>query len=144
MHLPLDCQMNVNRSILSIGLIFMLLAAMAPNLVAQHRASSPAKPHSCEDALLYLDMIALEARKFSQGYIIVIARLGQRENSMRLNKKRLKSANAYLGGKVENKIVAAYGERAKGFGQLEFYVNGKLLYVLAYPRNVIIDCSGLG
>jgi len=86
----------------------------------------------------------LEARKDKGSNIIVVARFGDGEKFQSLNQRRLKDVVSYLKTKAENKIVAASGERIKGYGRLEFYVSGKLLYVIAYPRQGIIDCRDIG
>ena len=100
--------------------------------------------HNCEDALALLDNTALEARKDSQTSIIVIARLGPGERSRSLNGKRLTPVMDYLRSKAANPLVGASGERMKGYGRIEFYVAGKLFYVLAYRKNRLIDCGGMG
>ena len=133
--------MRVHMRIFLTLLNFIWLTNMNPLLLAQNASATP---NNCEDALLHLDVTALEARKEREGYIIVIARLGDGEKSQRLSQRRLKAATDYLRSKARNKVVAAHGERLKGFGRLELYVGGRLLYSLAYPRNGIIDCRGLG
>jgi hypothetical protein len=100
--------------------------------------------HNCEDALALLDNTALEARKDSQTSVIVIARLGTGERSRSLNGRRLAPVMDYLRRKAANPLVGAAGGRVRGYGRIELYVAGKLFYVLAYRRNRLIDCSGIG
>ena len=90
-----------------------------------------------------LENAALEAREDKESFIIVVARVGDGEKSRSLNLKRLRSAIPYLESRAGNKIVAASGEKLRGYGRLELYVSGKLLYVIAFPKNRLIDCSGL-
>jgi hypothetical protein len=108
------------------------------------QADEPARPNVCEDALALLETAAVDARKDKVGYIIVVARLGNGEKSQSLNQKRLKSALPYLESRAGNKVVAASGEKVSGYGRLELYVSGRLLYVIAFPKNRLIDCSGIG
>ena len=132
------------KTILLIWLLLLWLASVTPGLIAQSRMTAiQAEPNNCEDALAILDYTALEARKNNESYMIVIARLGRGERSQTLSHRRLKAAMDNLSRKVNNKIVAAYGERVNAYGRLEFYVGGKLLYVLVYPKNGIIDCRDL-
>ena len=95
--------------------------------------------------MLYLDNSASEAGKDSEGHIIAVARLGDDEQSVRLNQRRLGFVRNYLVNRRGwNKLVIAVGERVKGGGRVELYVGGKLLYVLRYPRRGLISCADLG
>lgn len=133
------------QTILSILLIIICLINANSPLIAQNRLGDvPAKPHNCEDALAILDFATLEAQKDKERSLIVIAHLGDSEKSSSLNWRRLKDVRENLSEKGMHQIVMASGERVKGFGRLEFYVGGKLLYVIAYPRNGRIDCRSLG
>jgi hypothetical protein len=103
-----------------------------------------AKPDNCEVALLYLDNSTLEAGKDSESHIIAIARLGDGERSVRLDRRRLEFVRDYLlNQRGWNNIVTASGERVKGYGRVELYVSGKLLYVLQYPKRGVISCADL-
>jgi hypothetical protein len=126
-------------------LTFFLISGLnQPSTAQSNPWVNPTRPNNCEDALALLDETALEARKNKESNIIVVARLGDGEKFQSLNRRRLKDVVEYLKGKAENMIVAASGERVKGYGRLEFYVSGKLLYVIAYPRRGIIDCRDIG
>jgi hypothetical protein len=141
--------MNINNSrrlILICGLLAFCLICVSPALAAQDKVrGNQAKPDSCEVAMLYLDNSASEAGKDSEGHIIAVARLGDDEQSARLNRQRLEFVGNYLiNGRGWNKIVIAVGERVRGKGRVELYVGGKLLYVLRYPRRGLISCADLG
>lgn len=106
---------------------------------------SPAEPIDCEVALVYLDQLASRVHKAKDPYLIVVARLGRAEKSEKVSWIRLNAVKSYLSDRLQGTtIVTAAGERVKGYGQLEFYVGGRLLYVLPYRRNANVDCSGLG
>ena len=132
------------RLILGLVLILCMTEISQPPAAQTNVKGGQARPNVCEDALALLEMAALEARKDKESYIIAVARLGDGEKSQSLNVKRLKSALPYLESRAGNKIVAASGEKVSGYGRLELYVSGRLLYVIAFPRNRLIDCSGLG
>ena len=114
-------------------------------ILINQTVSAQTKPvigSTCEDALALLDTAALDAMKDPDSYIIVIARLGDRERSTALNQRRLKAVLERLNDKARNKVAGASGARVSGSGRVEIYVGGKLLYVLSYSRNGIIDCRG--
>ena len=101
---------------------------------------SPKEPVNCEVANIYTDMTAHLARTSGGTYLIVVARLGDGEQSRRLNTSRLKHVRDFLGNnRGVTKIVTAEGERKRGYGQLEFYVRGELLFTLPVRRNKNID-----
>jgi hypothetical protein len=97
--------------------------------------------HNCEDALAILDNAGVEAAKDQDASIIVIARLGSGETGKALNARRLAPVMRYLKGKATNPLVSGSGARVKGYGRIEVYVAGKLVNILAYKRNRLIDCG---
>jgi hypothetical protein len=113
------------------------------NIPPEERAipyCSPKEPPNCEVANIYTDMAAYLARESENTYLIVIARLGDGEKSRRLNASRLKHVHTFLSNnRGVMKMVIAQGERKKGYGQLEFYVGGNLLFTLPVGRNKNID-----
>lgn len=128
-----------------IGFLILLLIGSNKFTHAQdNRWLNPTRPNNCEDALALLDTAAVDALTDVKSSIIVIARLGDREKSQKLNQRRLEAAVDRLKEKARNNVVGATGGRVQGLGRLELYVGGKLLYVIAYPRNGIIDCRDLG
>jgi hypothetical protein len=80
--------------------------------------------------------VAVDAGK--QGLIILIARLGDGETSRVFNRRRLHNLSTYLNyiREIPNKrIITAEGERVRGSGPVEVYVNGKLMIVFTVGRN---------
>ena len=127
-----------------VWLLLVLFLCVSPNSVSQIRGEYiPTRAHNCEDGLLILDMTLIEGQKDKESQFIVIAHLGDSERSQRLNQKRLRDVMSYFKQKGESRVVLASGGRVKGLGRLELYVSGKLLYVLAFPKNGHIDCRGL-
>jgi hypothetical protein len=137
---------RVRRAILPFCLAVGCLIGATPGLTKQSKLTvGQSRPNNCEDAQLYLDMSAVEAGKVGGDPIIAIARLGDGERSLGLNWRRLGFARDYLiNRRGWDNIVAASGERVKGYGRVELYVGGKLLYVLLYPKRGQISCAGLG
>lgn len=130
---------------MKVSLLILLLIGANQLARAQNEPwLNPTRPNKCEDALSLLDTAAVDAQTDVENSIIVIARLGDSEKSQKLNQRRLKAAAERLRDKARNNVVAAVGGRVKGYGRLELYVGGRLRYVIAYPRNGIIDCRGLG
>jgi hypothetical protein len=78
------------------------------------------------------------------GVVIAIARLGDGETARRLNGRRLYNLRVHFTdyGFASERLIAAEGERAKGFGRVELYVGGKLFDVLLVHRNkdLCVDC----
>ena len=101
---------------------------------------SPKEPANCEVANFYLDNAAMRARALGEAHLIVIARLGDGEKSRQLNVSRLKVVENFLSNwRGVRKVMTAEGERVRGYGRLEFYVGGALLYTLPVRRNKNLD-----
>jgi len=100
---------------------------------------SPKDPVECEVANLYLDDARIRALEIPGSYLIVIARLGSGEISRQLNLSRLTAVDTYLKRNPVTRFVTAEGARTEGLGRLEFYVDGKRLYVLPIKKNGRLD-----
>jgi hypothetical protein len=132
------------RATFIVWLLLVLFLCVSPKSVAQIRGEyTPTRAHNCEGALAILDMTLIEGQKDKESRFIVSAHLGDSEGSQRLNRKRLRDVMSYFRQKGESRVVLASGERVKGLGRLELYVSGKLLHLLAFPKNGFIDCRGL-
>jgi hypothetical protein len=105
---------------------------------------------NCETNLLLQDIVvsaALQQTK-QNGVLIVIARSGSGEDSRELMRRRIYNVRQYFKERgrrlAPEKVVIAEGERVKGNGRLEYYLGGKLLQQLLFPRNHFIchSCCG--
>ncbi len=71
--------------------------------------------------------------------IIAIARLGEGETQNKLNWRRLHNVKVYLTEYSFNRdpktLILAQGERAKGYGRIEFYLDGRLVDVMGIKQN---------
>lgn len=99
---------------------------------------------ACEVNGAYLDALTQEARSRSER-VFVIARLGKRESSRALNRRRLHMVRNHLvmSGRLQKDfVVFAEGDRADHEGRLEFYLGSRLYLVsLAEPGNdVCLTC----
>lgn len=118
--------------------------------VAQDRPAdtSVAKsvPGNCEANSADLDDLrnaALEGTG-TDGVIIAIARLGNRETLRVHNRRRLQAIKNYLTrhGVPAQRIITAEGERISGYGRVELYLVGKLRTILlANPNKALcVEC----
>jgi len=78
--------------------------------------------------------------------IVVVARLGNKETRPELNRRRLQNVRAYwteyLIEEYRRKpetVGMVEGETVDGYGRLEFYVGGKLVWVLKVRHNSDMD-----
>jgi len=104
---------------------------------------------NCEMGLQYQeDIIRAAVEQLERGgVLIVVARLGDSENSRELNRRRLYNVREYLrerGRLAADRIVVAEGERVRGYGRLEYYLGGRLFEQLLFRRNGYIchSCCG--
>lgn len=104
---------------------------------------SPKEPIGCEVFLLYLEDALMRVQTAPNSYLIIIARLGDGENSGRLNTYRLKLLDNYLSRWRPVKYITAEGKKVKGYGRIEIYVGGKLLYEVPFKKgdNLKSFCS---
>lgn len=94
------------------------------------------RPTNCEFHIATLDAAHNKAGKDTM--VIVIARLGDREQRRDLNRRRLHNVRAYLRDFAERDsktIITGEGDRVKGYGRVELYVEGKLFYTLMIKPN---------
>jgi len=90
-----------------------------------------------EDSKAALDFLAQNAGK--DKLIILIARLGDKESSLRLNKRRLRTIRLYLEntrGVTTQRIITATGDHVSGRGRVEAYLDGKLFMVFTLSHNL--------
>ena len=138
---------------------FFFLFCTALSIAAQTEESFPTrqpnefvdvKPYYCWFNQVYLDNISQNIP--SDKPLIIIARLGDKDLKPKLNKRRLHNIRAYLTQAVgeqfrrdQQTIILAEGEPIKGFGQVEFYLDGRLIEILKARQNSdlgVADCYG--
>lgn len=102
------------------------------------------EPARCADRTAKLQGISEDTSP--DELITVVGRLGDGDIRADLNWRRLANVRAYwtefLPKEHRRKpatVLLIQGERVKGYGQLEFYVEGKLVWVLKVARNSDVD-----
>ena len=96
---------------------------------------------NCERSLAYQDIVVSEALEQTKtgGVLIVVIRLGDGDNSSELTRRRLYNLRQYFrqrGSRLKpEQVVIAAGEQVKGYGRIEYYLNGKLHERLLFPTN---------
>ena len=69
-------------------------------------------------------------------HLIFVARIGDGEQSSRQNLRRLTNIKTAFGDLIpKDKLVLAQGERTKGRGRVEAYVNGQLFIIFTVGKN---------
>ena len=128
--------------------LFLWLPTFA---AAQERRYDYDELLNCERNLLYQDVVvnaALEQTN-KNGILIVIIRLGDGEISRELIRRRLYNVRQYFkerGSRLKSEnVIVAEGERTKGYGRVEYYLDGGLYERLLFPKNGFIchSCCGL-
>jgi hypothetical protein len=131
-------------------LVFASFLSLPVLTVAQERRYDYDELLNCERNLLYQSVVvnaALEQTK-ENGVLIVILRLGDGETSRELMRQRLYNVREYFkerGNRLgSEKLIVAEGERTKGYGRVEYYLDGKLYERLLFPKNGYIchSCCG--
>lgn len=130
-------------------LITVILVATSA-IFAQNRDTNTSRlqttPGNCETNAALLDSVRTEAlqQMSNDKFIFAIARLGDGELSRDRNRLRLRAVKNYLttSDLPARMLVTAEGERIKGYGRVELYVNGELRVVLLANRNKLlcVDC----
>lgn len=140
--------MSAVKRRLSFAITLVILCAF--NLKAQSKTSAAMPdehPANCEINEARLDGVSISAsnRITPDDVLIIIARLGDGEKSEELSRRRLYNAREYILLKqpaLKNKIITAVGDKAIGYGRVEFYFGGKLIDLLFVPKNknLCVDC----
>jgi hypothetical protein len=125
------------RKLILIGLSLLIapVSNRESSLASAETFQTEVRPINCEHNIARLD---IAHDKAGNGLIILIARLGDGEFNQEFNRRRLHSARKYLSAyavRAEEMIITAEGERVRGYGRVEIYVEGKLFDILAVRRN---------
>lgn len=132
--------MKVLQYVLTVSVLLVCASTAAAQDVSRPAGSAQinmeAKPTNCEFHIATLDAAHDQAGR--DGLVIVIARLGDGEQRLDLNRRRLHNVRTYLvefAHRSPDMTITAEGESAKGYGRVELYVGGKLFYVLMIRPN---------
>lgn len=127
--------------------ICLLFIGCSGTAVAQKQSGTQivkGDANSCELNSLHLDYLVQDARASSER-VFVIGRLGKRETSRLLNRRRLHIARNHLvtsGRLNKDFVVFAEGDQSDKEGRLEFYLGSKLYLVSLIERgkDVCLTC----
>lgn len=122
---------------LALGAWIVLVAPWPTKAQTNSSVTVQVEPYPCEYNISTLS--AAHHAAGENGLVIVIARLGDGEHTKDLNRRRLHNARVYLTEfdwrRRPETVITAEGERVKGYGRIELYVQGKLFKVLGVKRN---------
>lgn len=137
------------------SIILVVLWCICHAVVAQVNEAFPTRnvsdfdtkrPGHCWDNNMKLDQISQAIPK--DKHLIIIARLGEKERNTKLNKRRLENVRTYLTSgvteqfrRMPDSIIIAEGGRTKGLGQIEFYLDGRLIELLIPYSNVDLSVT---
>lgn len=129
--------LNVNRFLAAVGACCMLTGfAFAQDESSKPRVFEGFDGTHCETTKAELDLIAERAGQ--ERLIIIIARLGRKEFSRAISRRRLHNLSEYLEmtrAIPAKRIITAEADRVSGLGQVEIYLGGKLFTVFKVNRN---------
>ncbi len=130
-----------NKTGICLAIAMFVIVTANKSLSAQRIVSldSLEQPVRCEENINYIATALAGGLTSDDLYVIVVARLGDGERSRKLNVFRLESIKWHLKSLRVRNAVTAEGERKKGYGQLEFYIAGKLLLILPIRRKEKLD-----
>jgi hypothetical protein len=110
----------------------------------------PEQPLNCEENLIHMEIAAqlMAEDKQRDGVFIAIAHLGDGEHLQELNRRRLHNVRVSL---IENlnvdsrRLILASGEPVRGYGRVEFYLDGKMIGGLPIQRgkDLCVDCCDI-
>jgi hypothetical protein len=127
--------------------VFVLCSVVGSTVcVGQVPIPNPLKPGTCETRSATLDMTRNEVVSGAgkDRVVIAIARLGDGETSRELNRRRLYNLRVHWNDYKlpAGTLVTAEGDRAKGLGRIELYVDGKLFDMLVPKpgKDLCVDC----
>ncbi len=146
--------MKFNATIKIALLAFMICFSTVLHIRAQN--NGPTEPilangGNNEDSKAVLDLVAQKAG--AEKLIILVVHLGDREVSRKLNRGRLEIAGTCLQntrGIPKAHLIRAEGDRTRGRGRLEIYLDGKFarrVYISAQPEfcarriNLFLGCN---
>ncbi len=124
--------------------VLLITALLSSSTVAQERKEPMVIGQNigvdgsyCESAKADWDLIAQVANERNSN-VIIIGHLGTGERSRRVNRLRLAQVRNHLiavRGYDAERVIIAEGNRVRGFGLVEIYINGKPFIIYRMRRN---------
>lgn len=143
---PFDFRVDTNLLVRITFLLFLLFSCWIIALPQKSQKTNhvpldpPQRPVNCETAQAYINDALILYSKDKSGYFIIIAKLGTGESARDINLGRLNSVRTYI-YQFETPIQTVFAEAGNknGFGAIEIYINGDLLYSLPVAKRKILD-----
>lgn len=93
------------------------------------------EPVGCELNLLYIDHSLGKVSSTNNSILILIVKLGENEKKSKLTQTRVRNIKNYLKLRGFNNSEVVVGDKVKGYGKIELYVDGILLYAIPIKNN---------
>ncbi len=131
------CTINLLKVTLGFALLLSFFATVSAGACQTDQRALPIVVNGDNNETAKAEMDLLAGRAEGK-LIILIARLGNGESSNSLAQRRLRTINDYLKNTravPEEKLVTAVGQRVRGAGRIEAYLDGELFMVFELGRN---------
>lgn len=131
----------IHKAVRSVFLMALWLIPVCAGQGGESARPVVGRDNHCEENRSFFDYIHVEA---GNEPLIIIARLGEREQGRALNWRRLHNIReyfTYFREIPEQNIIVAEGEPIKGRGRVEVYLRGQLVAVFIVGPNQ--DLSGV-
>lgn len=127
--------LNFLRLVLLLALLFTTASAQNRTGVVELESAG------CEIDESNFSLVENASREIrsGNGFLIAIARLGDKDKARNLNQQRLNAAKQWFVGKARfptEKLILAEGEKISGKGRVEFYIAGVLTHIIFPKPNV--------
>jgi len=126
-------------------LLLVLLPVILFSLVSAQTQTDVVelKSNGCEIDEANFSVVWNDAKEIpnGNGFLIAIARLGDGDKARNLNQKRLSATKEYIVDRIGfpvSQLILAEGEKLKGNGRVEFYIDGKLTHVILPKPNLTL------
>jgi hypothetical protein len=131
------CTIISRRLTLGLALLLSFFATVSAGAFRADQRALPIVVNGDNNETAKAEMDLLAGRAEGK-LIILIARLGNGESSNRLAQQRLRTISDYLKNTravPEERLVTAVGQRRRGAGRIEAYLDGELFMVFELRRN---------
>ena len=131
------CTINLLRFTLGSALLLSFFATAAAGASQREQRALPLIVNGDNNETAKAEMDRLAGRAEGK-LIILIARLGNGESSKSLAQRRLQTIRDYLKNTraiPAERLVTAVGQRVRGAGRIEVYLDGELFMIFELRRN---------
>jgi hypothetical protein len=124
--------------------VFLYICFLTCTFAQTEQSPTIVRDDTCEVNLAQFDYLMAASPGLNS--LIVIAGLGNGEHSVRYNVRRLSAIKFRLkvDPKLSERLVTAQGERVRGRGRVEIYVNGELRLIYELKKNQDLKVGNCG